>query len=349
MPEPNALPKPADYYIGKMRDLHDAMRDTLLHHLRAEENASDTSAQAALAGVADVRGGDTIYTIDAHSEDILFAFCETWAKENGPFVLISEGIEGDGWRVFPGNADETEATFLMMVDPIDGTRNIMYNKRAAWILSGIAPNRGRGKTTLADIACAVMTEVPTTRHLFSDQLWAASGSGAHREACNVLTNERKMLPLRPSKSADLSHGFASLVKFFPPAKGAIAQFEEKLLALVAPDGGNENPLVFDDQYISTGGQLYEILVGHDRFLADLRPVFFDALGLPKKLVCHPYDICVEIIAREAGVIVTDENDAPLSALLDIRANVAWAGYANAALHTLIAPRLKELLAALKTA
>ena len=346
---PLTLPRPADYYINKLRTLHDAMRDTLLHHLRAEENAAHVSAEAALAGIADVRGGDTIYTIDAHSEDILFAFCEEWAGENGPFVLISEGIEGDGWRIFPKDAGEAEATFLLIVDPIDGTRNIMYNKRAAWILSGIAPNLGRGKTTLADIACAVMTEVPTTRHLFSDQLWAAKGSGVHREACNVWTNERTRLPLRPSKATDLAHGFASLVKFFPPAKGATAVFEEKLLARVAPDGGNENPLVFDDQYICTGGQLYEILVGHDRFLADLRPVFFDALGLPKKLVCHPYDICVEIIAREAGVIVTDENDAPLSALLDIRANVAWAGYANTALHNLIAPHLAELLEELRAA
>ena len=105
--------------------------------------------------------------------------------------------------------------------------------------------------------------------------------------------------------------------------------------------------VFDDQYICTGGQLYELLVGHDRFLADLRPVFFDHLGLPKKLVCHPYDICVEVIAREAGVIVTDEHGAPLSALLDIRADVAWAGYANVALHDLIAPALVELLGELK--
>lgn len=337
------LPLPASYYVEKMRELHATMRDHLLQHLHAQENAAFDEATS-LAGVADVRGGDTIYTIDEHGEEILFAFCEEWAKE-APFVLISEGIEGSGWRVFPEGAQTIDAAFLMIVDPIDGTRNIMYNKRAAWILSGIAPNKGEGSTTLADIEAAVMTEVPTTRHLFSDQLWATTGGGAFREAQNLLTGERKLLPLRPSQSDNLAHGFASIVKFFPPAKGAIAVFEEKLLASVAPDEG-ENPLVFDDQYISTGGQLYEILVGHDRFLADLRPVFFDALGLPKKLVCHPYDICTEIIAREAGVIVTDENGAPLSAPLDIRAPVAWAGYANAALQARIQPRLLELLAEL---
>jgi hypothetical protein len=104
--------------------------------------------------------------------------------------------------------------------------------------------------------------------------------------------------------------------------------------------------VFDDQYIATGGQLYELLVGHDRFLADLRPVFFEALGLPPKLTCHPYDICTELIAREAGVIVTDADGQPLSAPLDIRAHVAWAGYANEQLRARIEPHLRALLAGL---
>jgi fructose-1,6-bisphosphatase/inositol monophosphatase family enzyme len=335
------LPKPAVYYVEKMRVLQIAIRDALLGHLRAEEER----VEATLSGVAHVVGGDTIYTIDVHSEDILFGFCDEWAKE-APFVLIAEGIAGTGWRVFPEGAAVADALFLMIVDPIDGTRNIMYNKRSAWVLSGIAPNRGEG-TTLADIECAVMTEIPTTRHLLSDQLWATRGGGAHREAQNLVTGEGKPLPLRPSRAADLAHGFSSISKFFPPAKGATAAFEEKLFARVAPEDG-ENPLVFDDQYVSTGGQLYELMVGHDRFLADLRPVFYDALGLPKKLVCHPYDICVELIAREAGVIVTDEYGQPLSAPLDIGAPVAWVGYANAALRDRIQPHFQELLAEVRS-
>lgn len=331
------LPHPPEHYVEKMRALHDAMRDRLLHHLKAQEEGADED----LAGVADVRGGDTIYTIDAHSEEVLDAFCAAWAQEDGPFVLIAEGIEDAGWRVFPEGANEADAQFLMIVDPIDGTRNIMYNKRSAWILSGIAPNKGRG-TALADIEAAVMTELPTTRALLADQLWAMAGGGAHREALNLVTGERKPLCLRPSGAADLSHGFASIAKFFPPAKGATAAFEEELLARVAPNAG-ENPLVFDDEYISTGGQIYEILVGHDRFLADLRPVFFEALGLPKKLVCHPYDICTELIAREAGVVITGADGARLTTPLDIRDSVAWVGYANSTLQALIEPQLKDLL------
>jgi len=31
----------------------------------------------------------------------------------------------------------------------------------------------------------------------------------------------------------------------------------------------QSPQVFDDEYIASGGQLYELMVGHDRFLADV--------------------------------------------------------------------------------
>ncbi len=339
-----SLPLPAEYYVTRMRTLHDALRLRLTEQLQIQSAAITARATFPdMAGVADVRGGDTIYTIDTHAEELLFEFCEEWAQE-APFILIAEGIPDNGWRIFPESCTAEDAAFLLIVDPIDGTRNLMYDKRSAWILSAVAPNRGE-TTTLADIEAAVMTEVPTTRHRVGDQLWAAQGSGAHRETVDLITGERQEIPLRPSRSETLAHGFASIVKFFPPAKGATAAFEERLLAKIAPEEG-ENPLVFDDQYISTGGQLYELMVGHDRFLADLRPEFFSALHLPKKLVCHPYDICTEIIAREAGVIVTAPDGSPLDAPLDIRAAVSWVGYANDALRRNIQPHLTESLSSL---
>ena len=35
--------------------------------------------------------------------------------------------------------------------------------------------------------------------------------------------------------------------------------------------------VFDEQDKSTGGKFYELIVGHDRFIADLRPIFYRML------------------------------------------------------------------------
>ena len=30
----------------------------------------------------------------------------------------------------------------LIVDPIDGTRSLMYDKRSAWVLAAVAPQRG---------------------------------------------------------------------------------------------------------------------------------------------------------------------------------------------------------------
>jgi hypothetical protein len=87
------------------------------------------------------------------------------------------------------------------------------------------------------------------------------------------------------------------------------------------------------------------MVGHDRFLADLRPVLHDSKEGFTRLCCHPYDLCTEIIAREAGVVVTNERGGALDAPLDTSTSVAWIGYANDALHRSIEPVLQRLLQA----
>jgi hypothetical protein len=105
-------------------------------------------------------------------------------------------------------------------------------------------------------------------------------------------------------------------------------------------------LCFEDQYTSSGGQLWELMAGHDRFVADLRaymgPVMTER-GLPLGLCCHPYDLCTELIARELGVIVTDARGEPLRATLAVEPDVSWAGYANPAIRAQIEPLLQSAL------
>jgi hypothetical protein len=106
-------------------------------------------------------------------------------------------------------------------------------------------------------------------------------------------------------------------------------------------------LCFEDQYASSGGQLYELMIGHDRFNADLRPLMAPLLarqGHALGLCCHPYDVCTALIAREAGVVLTDAHGAPLDAAMSVTPDVAWVGYANAALRARIEPALQAALA-----
>jgi fructose-1,6-bisphosphatase/inositol monophosphatase family enzyme len=326
--------------IPRLRALHLRMLSGLRAQLLAASAESPSTVTA-------TRGGDAIYRIDETGEEILLHFCEEWAREC-PFLLIAEGVGETGERMFPEGADLRAAQFRLLVDPIDGTRGLMYNKRSAWILSGVAPNRGPD-TSLRDIRWAVMTEVPTTRARFADQLWAAAGGGAAGvtyDLASVPPAEAGAAVLSPSRAPDLRHGFAAISKFFPGGKELTARLEEALFEALLGPPEDGTPQVFDDEYISTGGQLYELMAGHDRFTADLRPLI-----LPRscpgeraaRLCAHPYDLAAELIAREAGVIVTAPDGGPLDAPLGVHNSVGWVGYANETLRRQIEPVLQRLL------
>jgi hypothetical protein len=219
----------------------------------------------------------------------------------------------------------------------------MYDKRPAWALAGLAPQRG-ARTHLGDIVVAAMTELPTAKAGAADQFSAVRGGplvATRRDLRDGVV--KKWIP-RPSRAHDCDHGFASLVKFFPEAKALAAGVEEALwreLGLHGKDGGAR---VFDDQYLSTGGQLAELLVGHDRLIADLRPLLLPRVGLEASLCCHPYDICTALLLEAAGGVVETPEGKPLRAPLDTTTPVAWVGYANPALARAIRPALKRALA-----
>jgi len=324
--------------LGPIRRIHERVRDAVVaecEHAQLEQLAEVSD---------DLSEGDTIYAIDRVSENLLVELFEQELANTAPLVLIAEGIE-NGQLVLPRGATENDAVWRVIVDPIDGTRELMYQKRSAWVLTGVAPNRGDG-TNLQDIELAVQTEIPLLKQNLCDVLWAVRGKGAGAERFDRVTNERKPLALRPSRAATIRHGFAMVARFFPGARDELASIDEEIVhgALGPVEPGKAH--CFEDQYLSSGGQLYELMMGHDRFVTDLRPLVESVLnrrGLALGICCHPYDVCTELIAREAGVIVTDERGGPLRAPLKVEPDVAWAGYANEAIRREIEPLLHEAL------
>jgi fructose-1,6-bisphosphatase/inositol monophosphatase family enzyme len=323
--------------LEPVRRLHRRIRDSVVSSL-ARSDIED------LSRVAKDGEGDTIYAVDRVSEAGILDFFSELSLEK-PVILMAEGLENHGRAVIPEGASEEEAALRILMDPIDGTRGLMYQKRSAWILTGVAPNRGPG-TTLADIELAVQTEIPLVKQHLSDTLWAVAGEGARAERHDRLTGGSRPLSLSPSSAESIEHGFAMISRFFPGAREELAAIDEEIVrgALGPPREGKAQ--CFEDQYISSGGQLYELLAGHDRFIADLRPLLSSvaaARGFPLGICAHPYDLSTELIARELGVLVTDERGRRLTCPLDLESNVAWVGYANSAIRDQIEPLLQQAL------
>jgi fructose-1,6-bisphosphatase/inositol monophosphatase family enzyme len=317
--------------------LHNQIRDAVVA-------ACEAASLEALSAIAQEEAGDTIYAIDKVSEALLIDFFNREIAIHTPIVLIGEGLDR-GQIVLPAGTAEADAVLRIIVDPIDGTRGLMYQKRSAWILTGVAPNKG-ADTNLQDITLAVQTEIPLIKQHLSDQVWARKGEGVTAVRHNHFTAETAPLTLRPSRAHSISHGFATISRFFPGIREELAAIDEEIVfgALGPVQPGKTH--CFEDQYICTGGQLYELMAGHDRFIADIRPLMEPLLakrGMALGICCHPYDVCTEMIARELGVMVTDERGRPLTTPLSVDADVSWVGYANTAVQKQMEPLLQQAL------
>ena len=320
-----------------LKRLHEMIR-------RAVVEACERSAIETLSSIDRDEAGDTIYAVDRISEEILIEFFAREIAPASPLILIAEGLE-NGQVVMPHGTAEADAVWRIIVDPIDGTRGLMYQKRSAWILTGVAPNHGN-QTNLADIEFAMQTEIPLVKQHLSDCLWAIRGEGARAGRLNRLTGEWTPINLQPSRASSIAHGYAQISRFFPGAREELAAIDEEIIYQALGPAASGKAHCFEDQYASSAGQLYELMSGHDRFIADLRPLMQSVLerrGAPLGICCHPYDLCTELIAREAGVIVNDPHGDPLRAPLTVEANVAWAGYANEAIRAQIEPLLQAAL------
>jgi hypothetical protein len=325
------------WLLEPVRAIHEEVR-------RVVVSACERSSQKQLSEIAEDGAGDTIYAIDRISDSLLTRLFEERVASREPIVLVAEGLPA-GKITLPRGADERDAVWRVLADPIDGTRCLMYQKRSGWILTGVASNRGED-TVLADIELAVQTEIPLIKQHLCDAFWARRGSGANGERFNRLTGERTPLVPSPSAATGLDHGFATVSRFFSGARDVLASIDDDIQFALLGAGTQGKARCFEDQYLSTGGQLYELMMGHDRFLADLRPLLRPILqqrGWMQGLCCHPYDLCTELVACEAGVLITNENGQQLRCPTNLDADVSWVGYANQNIRALVEPVLQTAI------
>ncbi|MFN0112819.1 MAG: hypothetical protein ACKVZH_28500 [Blastocatellia bacterium] len=298
-----------------------------------------------LSAIAFETAADKIYVIDRSVETILLPALVEHLQPLTSFVLICEGVNDEQPLPFPAGIPIDQCQARLIVDPIDGTRPIMYNKRSAWWLAGLAENRGE-QTSLQDIELAVQVEIPTTRAALADTLWAIRGQGAFGETIHLATNERKRFQPQPSRAHTISGGFASFFHPFPGGKEIFAAMEEELAQELIGGLEQSKTAMFDEQYLATGGQIYELLTGKDRMLVDVRGLMYERFAREGKATghaCHPYDLCTVLIAEEAGVEVTGADGQPLNALLDTTSDVSWIGYANQTIRREVETTLLQLL------
>lgn len=292
--------------------------------------------------------GDRIYAIDREVESTVHTAVQSWADECGEILLIAEGMGTDGRTLF-GDPDR-EPLWQVIIDPIDGTRMLMYDKRSAWFLAAVCPHHSEG-TFLHHSVASVMVELPVSRQGFADSFVGATGSSTIGMRHAVSESEPPSIesgvqfPVKPAKADHLEDGFATVLSFFPGTRRQAADLAERIAERCGVM--SEIPSIFDDQYISTGGLMTQLMTGRDRCCLDLRPQFNRIAGRihnQRFIESHPYDLAGLQAALSAGVVLTDGFGKPLQVPLDVTSGIDWCGYANAEIQQLVEPIVQEWLA-----
>ena len=119
--------------VAHIRRVHEAIRDEVV--ATCERQSIDE-----MSAVVGDDAGDTVFAVDRVSEAVLLDRFEELARR-WPCLLVAEGLGQDGRRVLPAGTREQDVEIVVIVDPIDGTRGLMVQKRPAWVLTGVAPYR----------------------------------------------------------------------------------------------------------------------------------------------------------------------------------------------------------------
>lgn len=303
-----------------------------------EEIVSNIKRSASqMSDVVSQGHGDTSYKIDSFAEQKI-----DWLgkKLNSFGYAVEITAEGIGKKKYLG--DKFIPEYSIIIDPIDGTRGIMYDFRSAFVLTGVAPYKCPFKgigNTLNDIELAVQTEIPISKQDRISILWAIKGKGAHHQILDLKTKEITKKSVQTSLKDNIDHGFAVFVNFFPGVKGQIGKIADKVIQKVQGSVEKNYAVVFDDQYICNAGQIFLLATGKYRFVADIRPIYGELSGL----TAHPYDLCTILIATEAGAIITDLNGDPIDYPFDTDTKCGWIAYCNEQLQDKIQPILLPLI------
>ncbi|MFT4541569.1 MAG: hypothetical protein ACI841_000219 [Planctomycetota bacterium] len=302
--------------------------------------------------------GDWTFALDDGPEAVLSEWLEECARE-APLSLLTEDA---GWRHRgPGPRAGTTVELdgfdhggaRIAVDPVDGTRNLMFDLRPAWsVLSFAGP--GPNEPRFADLSAGMVSEIPASGARSYRRLWAVRGAGCERERYE-LSDDASAGVAAPDNcvhSGQALHvdaddrpdnGYFSFFTYDSQLRPTVARVAASFFARLEKHEGAQLSSCYDDQYISSGGQLALLSQGSYRFVADLRSTTGEWHGRSTQ-VAKPYDMAgAALCAMEAGAIVESVDGSALDIPIDATTPVDFIAFANPATRARLRPHFDASL------
>lgn len=317
-------------WLPRLRTLCAAIRDDTRAELFTALSRRDDTRIARPQG----RGvGDLTYGLDLPSE----ARIDRWFRDAARRAPLSVLTEDTGWRHLgpapDGGAATERAGFdhggpRIAFDPVDGTRNLMADLRAAWTVVSFAPP-GPDEPRLGDLTGGIVAEIPTSRAYCARLFHAETGGACHLEELDLARDE--LLESREVRVDDddrPDQGYFPFFRYKPDLRPRISRLEAAFFARLEEQEGAELLTCYDDQYFSNAGQLVLLILGTYRMMVDARALIATRMGVDST-TSKPYDVAGAIVcARAAGVPLTAADGTRLDFPIDARTPLDFAGYAN---------------------
>lgn len=332
MDSPPKISESTGAWRARLTDLADCVRDAAR---AAMDAALATGSLEGVASTVSMGAGDRTFGLDVETERAVDAWFDDMAAA-GPLSLFTEDA---GWRHRGPGGDLhgfAHGGPRVVIDPVDGTRNLMMDLRSAWTVIGLA-GPGPGVPTQSEVELAVLAELPDSRARTWRVLSAARGAGC------LLEVDGETRALRVDDHARCDHGYFPFFGFHPQVRPLVARLGADVFARLEAEGVDTGTC-FDDQYISSGGQLALVALGTYRMVVE--PRAWIAARTTATQTCKPYDIAGAVLcATEAGAVVTDLDGAPLDFPLDATTPVSFCAFHNSATRERLWPHLTAALGA----
>jgi myo-inositol-1(or 4)-monophosphatase len=256
----------------------------LAHRLR-EVVLPELGSHAGRAQAGGGAGGDVTFAVDELAESTL----EEFLAERAPRLAFYSEDRG---LVAPDDATE-----VLVVDPIDGTRPAMAGLESACAAVALAP-LGDGEPTMADLRAGCVIEIKS-----GDWYLAEKGLGV-----------RSTRPVSLSGGTDITRMFWAYGFRGRPARASVEVLAELIDASSVGGGTFE---LGSQCFVMTRlitGQLDAVIEVGSRIVDDVPGMRaeFERIGRGQVLNNSPYDLAAPwLCLREAGGVVTDGWGEPL--------------------------------------
>jgi myo-inositol-1(or 4)-monophosphatase len=257
---------------GVAFDLAHALREIVLPRLGAADGRAHARESV---------GGDVTFAIDAEAEEFLAG----WVAANAPQMAFYSEDRG---MVAPGSGDPE---FVLIVDPIDGTRPALAGLEAACTSVALAP-LGEGEPTMGDVVAGCVVEIKS-----GDWFDAVRGEGC-----------RASRPIALSSNLDLERLFWVYGFTRRPARPVVEVIGE-LIDRSSLGGGvfDLGSATFNITRILTG-QLDAYVEPGARMVAEIPGMReeFARVGGGSVVNNSPYDLAAAALClTEGGAVITD--------------------------------------------